>query len=983
MPHDMNPLKLILFACILCMNFGTHSKILEHNKDKKHPQPIVPLSVKAASNWNYKQTHFNSNQYIIFPSNDDNYYSSNPKYGWQIHFSTDGTTTLSPFDDNVAADYHLDLKLSAIGYGTLIPLQHPQQISSQDNTIIFNWNDILTERWVNTETDLEQWFYLTKRPVHSSNEKLLTLKLTVDSTLSAKQVGENILFSNTFGTNIYYNKLKVWDITGRQLPAKFLLDAQSIYISINDKNAQYLITIDPSFQQQSYVKPLENVGIYIPGSNAEFGNSIAIDDNTMVVGAWYEPGITTEVKDDQNLYTVVTRVGAAYVFIRDGHTWKQQAYLKVSNTDTLSFRGNLFGTSVAIDGDTIVVGAFHESSNATGVNGYQNNTKAYQAGAAYVFIRNGTNWTQQAYLKASNTQREDLFGTSVAISGDTIIIGAPKEDSKSTGINGDQHDNSIPNSGAAYVYIREDNTWSQQAYLKASNTGLNDEFGRSVAISDNTVVVGAWREASNATGVNGDQSDNSAGNRSDGAGAAYIFIRNGNSWSQQAYLKTTNPLSGVISNDKRDGGFGSSVAIAGDTVVIGTPNEEGNSTVVDGVVNDDSAVNLTHAGAAYVFNRNGSQWGPQAQLKASNSGGFDRFGSSIAIDDNTVVIGAPNKKSRSTAVVANQNDISSIRILGDRHGDGAGAAYVFSRNGSDWRQRAYLTASNPDAGDDFGRSVSISGDTVVVGASGEDSNATGINGNQNDNSSIDRYYLSSPGAAYVFSTSSQQKLANKGLWWNPSKPGSGFAIDINSNNDLTMIWYTYTFDGYPIWHLASAPISSNNWQADLFEFSWNGDIANSNQVGSVKISFHDSTHATLTWTLNTNNGSENMEFYAFNQDSKTSIGTWYDASQPGFGLTQVNQGSTQVRIFYFYDQSGNPTWVMGSNLSSMVTTEMDTYTGSCPACLFKNPVATPAGTVTAKFSDPGNETLSTDINLSLPLSGSWQMIDAKISNLSE
>ena len=174
---------------------------------------------------------------------------------------------------------------------------------------------------------------------------------------------------------------------------------------------------------------------------------------------------------------------------------------------------------MAVSGDTVVVGAENEDSNATGVNCDQSDNSAPTSGAAYVFVRNGTTWSQQAYLKASNTEASDNFGGSVAVSGDTVVVAARSERSNATGVNGDQSDNFATASGAAYVFVRNGTSWSQQAYLKASNTGAGDTFGVSVAVSGDTVVVGAEKEDSNATGVNGNQSDNSAVL----AGAAYVF----------------------------------------------------------------------------------------------------------------------------------------------------------------------------------------------------------------------------------------------------------------------------------------------------------------------------------------------------------------------------------------------------------------------------------------------------------------------------
>src|SRR5690606_19499970 len=151
------------------------------------------------------------------------------------------------------------------------------------------------------------------------------------------------------------------------------------------------------------------------------------------------------------------------------------------------------------------VGAYQEDSNAIGIDGDQTNNLAPDSGAAYVFIRTDGVWSQQAYLKASNTGAGDYFGYTVAVSGDTIVIGAWQEDSNATGVNGNGANNLASNSGAAYVFTRTDGVWSQQAYLKASNTEAADTFGANVAIDGDTIIVGAHGEASNATGVNGNQ----------------------------------------------------------------------------------------------------------------------------------------------------------------------------------------------------------------------------------------------------------------------------------------------------------------------------------------------------------------------------------------------------------------------------------------------------------------------------------------------
>jgi hypothetical protein len=515
-------------------------------------------------------------------------------------------------------------------------------------------------------------------------------------------------------TVLNYAGLKVWDAEGKILTSRFeLADSspaaagapQAVRLLVDERGARYPITIDP-IAQQAYLKASNT------GAGDQFGYSVAISGDTVVVGAWNEDSNATGVNGTQSDNSA-SAAGAAYVFVRSSGTWTQQAYLKASNTGA----GDNFGYSVAISGDTVVVGAQNEASNATGVNGTQSDNSASAAGAAYVFVRSSGLWTQQAYLKASNTGAGDNFGYSVAISGDTVVAGAYFEGSNATGVTGSQSDNSATRAGAAYVFVRSSGTWSQQAYLKASNTEANDFFGRSVSISGDTVVVGANRESSNATGVNGTESNNSAAS----SGAAYVSVRSSGTWSQQAYLKASN----AEAYDQ----LGWSVAISGDTVVVGALGEAGDAT---GGQSNNSA---SYAGAAYVFVRSSGTWTQQAYLKASNAEANDYFSYSVAISGDTVVAGAYQEASNATGVNGTQSDNSTFV---------AGAAYVFVRSSGTWPQQAYLKASNTGEFDYFGQSVAISGDTVVVGATEEASNATGVNGSQSDNSA------GGSGAAYVF-----------------------------------------------------------------------------------------------------------------------------------------------------------------------------------------------------------------------------------------
>ncbi|CAN5269708.1 hypothetical protein BH23VER1_BH23VER1_13130 [soil metagenome] len=455
----------------------------------------------------------------------------------------------------------------------------------------------------------------------------------------------------------------------------------------------------------------------------------------------------------------------------------QEAYLKASNSES----GDFFGAAVAVDGDTLVVGANGEDSAAAGVNGNQADNSASSAGAAYVYVRDGAGaWVQQAYLKpsdpaesgsfgealaldgdtlvvagkaayvfvrdaagtwaqqarllGSNTEVGDSFATSVALDRDTIVVGAPREASSATGIGGNQADNSADAAGAAYIFVRDTaGTWSQQAYVKASNTDAGDLFGWSVAVDGNTAVVGASREDSGATGVDGDQDDESAPR----AGAAYVFVRDGGgNWTQQAYLKASNTEAGDFF-----AGFIGSLALCRDTLVVGATGEDSSSNTIDGNQSDNAA---TDAGAAYVFVRNPvGRWSQHAYLKASNAGSQDLFGASVALSGNRLAIGAIGEASGATGIDGNQNDGSSA---------GAGAVYMFSRDGAgSWAQQAYLKASNTGAGDFFGVSVGLQGRMLIVGAPAEDSSATGSNGDQTDDSAP------SAGAAYFFRLPSEHR----------------------------------------------------------------------------------------------------------------------------------------------------------------------------------------------------------------------------------
>lgn len=295
------------------------------------------------------------------------------------------------------------------------------------------------------------------------------------------------------------------------------------------------------------------------------------------------------------------------------------------------------GQSTAVSGNTAVVGAFLADEGS-----------ASDAGSVYVYTRSGANWSEQQQLIAPTPTQSDLFGFAVAISENTLAVGAPLDD-ESAGAD----------AGAVYVYTRSGVSWSLQQRLVASDVTGNDQFGRSVAIDGDTLVVGA-------------QLDDSTGNNN--SGAAYVFQRTAGVWGTPQRLLASDASPGDY--------FGASAAISGDRLVIGA--ERADSPNVD-------------AGAAYAFARDANgNWAQQSKLLPAAGNADDNFGISVSISGNTIIVGQP--------------------YLGAGSGSNKGSASVFTESAGSWSFQATLAASDGAADDYFGRSVAISGDLIVVSA---------------------------------------------------------------------------------------------------------------------------------------------------------------------------------------------------------------------------------------------------------------------------
>ncbi len=460
---------------------------------------------------------------------------------------------------------------------------------------------------------------------------------------------------------------------------------------------------------------------YLKASNAsasdKFGWFFALsaDGNTLAVASTWEDSSATGVDGDQ-ADDSSPESGAVYVFTCTGRAWTQQAYLKASNTNTEDAFG--LGIALSADGNTLAVGAGGEDSNATGVGGNQADESATNSGAVYVYTRTGGRWSQQAYIKASNAEAYDVFGTALTLSadGNTLAVGALGEDSNAVGVNGNQADNSQPASGAVYVFMRAAGAWTQRAYLKASPSSYGPEFGEAVALSADgrTLAVSAQHEDPPRL-----------------SGSAYVFALNGATWTQEAHLKASN------AGTEDYFGFWLALSADGNTLAVTAPGERSNATGIDGNQLDDS---LVEAGAAYVFARGPTGWAQQAYVKASNTENEDGFGYCVTLsgDGNVMAVGAPNEDSNAIGTNGSQTDNSA---------SSTGAVYEYTRSGTSWTQRSYVKPTNTTLGGYFfGNWVGLSadGNVLAVGGWGESGNSTGVDGDQ----SVQR--LLNSGAVYVF-----------------------------------------------------------------------------------------------------------------------------------------------------------------------------------------------------------------------------------------
>ncbi len=489
-----------------------------------------------------------------------------------------------------------------------------------------------------------------------------------------------------------------------------------------------------------------------PGGEADdkFGSSVAISGNTAAVGARL---------DDTDTFA---DIGSVSTYVRSGSTWTWQA--KLTPGDGSNFHE--FGHDIALSGNTLVAGSHYFSSPS----------QSTKRGAAYIYVSGGSTWTLQGRVQPADVDGGDEFGTSVAISGESLLAGAPFDDT----IAGNS-------AGTAGVFVRNSGVWTQQAQLSAGNGAAEHRFGLSVSLSGTTALVGA-PSADAPTAVN--------------AGAVYVFVRNGSAWTQQARL--------TAADAEEDAKFGSSIALTADTAIIGSPLKDGsipNSFQPD-------------VGAVYVYVRNGSVWTQQAKLTASDNQTGDEFGNAVAINGDTILVGAW----REGSAISNKE----------------GSAYVFTRSGAAWVQQAKLVAPDAALNDSLGSAVALSSDTALVSAK---------NGGSPTNPGVGSVYVfARSGTAWTFQAElTAEDVMEGGFGRSVSVSGNtamvGFPSADNSMADASGAVYVYVRSGVnwgaPSRLVPNVPVSGENFG---YSVSVVGDLA---IIGAPGYTFNPSGAAYL------------------------------------------------------------------------------------------------------------------------------------------
>lgn len=540
--------------------------------------------------------------------------ANNPRQKLSFIFTPGGVRVLP--ENSQMSGWTWSLSLVGCGDGeNFYPMANADLIAS-DNRLDYR-REKLTEWYLNGPLGLEQGFTV-EEPLspHARQEKLvLQLLLTGDLVPALTNNQQGLLLATPDGTPVLrYYHLYVYDAEGKRLPVRLQLmpfgNDTHLNIIVDTQDATYPVTVDPLIQE--YTKLAEGA------EGKWFGCSLSISGDRAVVGS---SGAGTGGE-------------AAYVFVRSGTEWTLEQTLV---GDGLGGSDTRFGFAVAMDGDTIAVGA-------------PNYGQTNENGAVFIYTRSGTTWgLQRKQLPPSPAGYDDWFGYAVALSGDILVVGFPSDD---IGSNLGQ--------GSAHIYVRSGTTWSLDQSLVRPDGQQADYFGYAVAIDGDTLVVSASRYP----------------DTSDGTGKAYVYVYNGSDWVPQTSLQA---------DDGEEGNhFGWSVAIENDTIAVGAPYDD----------ND----NGTDAGAVYLFTRSGTTWSQDTKLVAHDGAANAHFGTSVSLNGNMLVVGSPDDD--------------------NPQGTDAGAVYFYARQNVAWFEQSKLIPGDDAAPDHFGCAVSFDGSSTAVGAQG-------------------------------------------------------------------------------------------------------------------------------------------------------------------------------------------------------------------------------------------------------------------------
>lgn len=692
------------------------------------------------------------------------YEAKNPQQNFSAYFSDDGVNLFSREADE---QWSVSLKLSKYGsVGEQWPTANGEKHWSADKTKVSVSHEIHSQI-TNQKTQIIEFFenkpeglehsFIIQQKIDTQAIKLV-LSIQGDLLPEVSADGQALMFTNDGGeTVLRYDRLKSWDSNGTELASRMEAYGSELSLVVDDENAVYPVTIDPTFTQVRKLVASDGA------PNDLFGRSLALSGNTAIVGA-----ISDDVGPNANQ-------GSAYIFERNAggaDNWNEVKKLTASDGGV----NDGFGGAVAIEGNTAIVSASEDV--------------AAGQGSVYIFERNAGGANNWGEVKKLSPTVEIGFGASVSIDQSTLVVGAEGFFDGEMGVQGSAHIFERNLGGA--------NNWGLVKRIEADDGDIGDFFGSASCIEGNTVFIGTGRSRAyvferdaggidnwgqlkklvSAQGdldvafaitlsVDGDTAvigapfDFENGN-DDGQGAAYIFGRNAGGENNWGLIKRIIAADGAAFDS-----FGISVAVSGEIIVVTSHR-------------DDVGAN-TDQGSAYVFERNSGgadNWGQVKKLVAADAAPSDRLGLAVALENKTILVGAPRVGPGTT---------------------GPDAAYVFVQTNDSWVQTAKPLPGNCTVEDSFGSAVAISGDTAIIGATGDD---VGANANQ--------------GAAYIFERSGSTWNLVRTVSASDGVPGDSFGTSVALSGDTAIVG-VFTDDTGANVNQGSAYIfernsgGSNNW----------------------------------------------------------------------------------------------------------------------------------------------------------------------------